>query len=80
MPRAKRKLEPVSPSASASPEAPAKPKAPSAPRKKRQLSTYNEFIRDHYHEPKTQALPVRMRIRELARRWQEHKKSLGIWK
>ena len=32
------------------------------------------------HEAAIQALPVRMRIRELARRWQEHKKSLGIWK
>ena len=79
MPRAKRKLEPVSPTASTAVDAPA-PKAPPAPRKKRQLSTYNEFIRDHYHEPKIQALPVRMRIRELARRWQEHKKSIATGK
>ena len=40
---------------------------------KRALHYYNVWIRDHYALPDIQALPVRERIRELAKRWQAQK-------
>lgn len=40
---------------------------------KRPLSKYCEFIRDRYHTPSILKLPVRERIKELARQWRELK-------
>ena len=44
-------------------------------KKKKTPSKYCEFVRAHYHEEDILALPVRHRLKELGRRWQELKKN-----
>ena len=44
-------------------------------RKKKTPSAYCEFVKQHYHSEDILALPVRHRLKELGRRWQELKKK-----
>ena len=37
------------------------------------LTPYCAFVKQHYHTPDILKLPVRDRIKELARRWREQK-------
>ena len=77
MPRTSKRKTPSSPAADAEASPPAPPPSPVArqPRKRRQLSSYNEFVRDNYSLPQVQSAPVRERLKILGRMWQEHKKS-----
>lgn len=58
--------------AAAGPQAAA---AASPVRKRRKLTSYNEFVRDHYHVPEVQKAQVRDRLKILARMWQAHQRK-----
>ena len=49
---------------------------PTKKRAKRQWSTYNKFVHDHYCDPSVQAAKVRERLKIIAKLWAEHKENL----
>jgi hypothetical protein len=49
---------------------------PTKKRAKRQWSTYNQFVHDHYSDPSVQAAKVRERLKIIAKLWAEHKENL----
>ena len=71
MPRTKKTTAPASPGS----EETKTELEPEPKKKKKTPSAYCEFVREHYHSEDILALPVRHRLKELGRRWQEFKKS-----
>ena len=47
------------------------------PKKKRALSKYNEFVREHYSDVDVQAAKVRDRLKLISVLWAEYKLSMA---
>ena len=71
MPRTKKTTAPASPGTEET-------KTDESKKKKKTPSAYCEFVREHYHSEDILALPVRHRLKELGRRWQEMKKKSQV--
>ena len=52
-------------------------KAEQPKKKKRALSKYNEFVREHYSDVDVQAAKVRDRLKLISVLWAEHKLSMA---